>query len=77
MVESQIDKVNVVKVRGGKEQYILDPAFNTDIPPIFGGIVEGKERFTPFNELSTSELWNTYDGVRGVYLGRQNIFSII
>ena len=41
-LESQRDKVHAAEVRKTKEQYIFISDFKTDIPPILGGLREGK-----------------------------------
>ena len=45
--ESQKDDVHVDKMRKIKEQSIIISEFKTDVPPILGRLVEGKEYTTP------------------------------
>ena len=47
---------------------IVISVFKIDMPPILGGLGEGKESTTPLTSIRTPELWNAKDGVRGVYL---------
>ena len=37
------------------------------MPPTSGGLSEGKESTTPLTAIRNPELWNTHDGVIGVY----------
>ena len=37
------------------------------MPPTSGGLSEGKESTTPLTAIRNTELWNTHDGVIGVY----------
>ena len=66
-MESQRDEVHAAKFRNTKEQYIVISAFNTDTPPILGGLGEGEVSFTPLTAIWKPELWNAHYGVRGVY----------
>ena len=66
-MESHRDEVHAAKVSKTKEQSIVISSFRTDIPPILGGLGEGKEISTPLTEIRTPELWNVNNGVRGVY----------
>ena len=34
------------------------------MPPLIGGLVEGKESTIPLTAILTPELWNVHDGVR-------------
>ena len=54
-------------MRKTKEQPILISFLKTYLPPILGGLGEGKESTTPPIAILTPELWNAHDGVRGVY----------
>ena len=65
--ESQQDEVHAAKVRKTKGKSIIILAFKTDVLPILGGFGEGKELITPLTDIRTPKLWNSHDGVRGVY----------
>ena len=41
--------------------------FKTDVPPILGGLGEGKESIKTLTAIHTPNTWNAHDGVRGVY----------
>ena len=60
--ESQRDEVHVAKLRKTKEKSIVILAFKTDVPPILGGLGEGKELTTSLTAIRTPELWNAHDG---------------
>ena len=45
--DSQRNDVNVAKVRKMRDRYIIIFDFKTDVPPILGGLGEGKESTTP------------------------------
>ena len=66
-LESQRDEFHTEKVRTTKEKSIVISSFKSDIPPIMGVLGEGKEIFAPLTEIRIPYLWNTRDGVRGVY----------
>ena len=38
------------------------------MPPILGGLGEGKEFKTHLTDIRTPKIWNAHDGVRGVHL---------
>ena len=54
-------------MRKTKKKSIFILAFKTDLPPILGGSREGKESTTPLTYICTPEIWNSRDGVRGLY----------
>ena len=49
--ESQRDEVHVDKVWKTKEELIIISAFKTDVPPILGGLGDGKESTTPLRKF--------------------------
>ena len=57
----------MAKVWETHNQSIRISNFKTYVPPILGGICEGKEYTTPLKSIQTPELWNSHDGVRGLY----------
>ena len=59
--------MHAAKIQKTKEQLIFILVFKTDVPPILLGLGEGKELTTPLTSIRTPELWNSHDGVRGVY----------
>ena len=65
--EWQQDEVHATKVRKTREKLIVMSTLKTDVPPIFGGLGEGKESTTPLTAICTPEMWNAHDGVRGIY----------
>ena len=65
--DSQRNEVHVDKAHRTKEHQIIISALKTDVPPVLGGPVEGKESTTTLTEILTPELWNAQDGVRGIY----------
>ena len=65
--ESKRDDVHAAKVRKTKEQSSIISVFKTYVPPIIGGMVEGKESTTPLMEILTPEWWNYHDGLIGVH----------
>ena len=50
-----------------KEKSIVILAFKTDVPTILRGLWEGKESTNPLTYIRTPEIWNSRDGVRGIY----------
>ena len=50
-----------------KEQSIVISALKTDIPPIMGGLGQGKGSFTHITDILTPEMCNTHDDMRGVF----------
>ena len=67
-MESQWGEVHADNVHKVKEQSIIISTFKTDVPTILGILGEGKESSTTLTEIWTPELWNTHDGVIGLYL---------
>ena len=65
--ESQQDEVHVAKVRKTKEKSIVISSLKTDVPPILGGLGEGKESTTLLTYICTPKIRNANDGVRGLY----------
>ena len=65
--ESQLDEMHYAKFRNTKEQSIVIYYFKSNIPPILGGLSNGKEPTMPLTEIRNPGLWNVHDGVRGVY----------
>ena len=54
-------------MRKQKKKSIVILAFKTDVTPILGVLEEGKELTTPLTAILIPKLWNSHDGVRGVY----------
>ena len=65
--ESQRDEVQTTKVWKTKGESINISASKTDVPPTLGKMGEGNEYITPLKAIQTPELWNSHDGVTGVY----------
>ena len=65
--EYHMYEVHVVKVNNTKEKYIILPYFKNDITHILGALRNGKETIYPLNDIPTPNIWNVYDGFRGVY----------
>ena len=65
--ESQQYEAHAAKVRKTKEKLIVISDFKIDVPPILGGLGEGKESTTPLTSTLTPGLWNSHYGVRGVH----------
>ena len=62
--EPQRDEIHADKARKTKENSIIISALKTHVPPIIGGMGEGKEFATPLTEIRNHEWWNSHDGVR-------------
>ena len=65
MSESQRYEVYEAKLRNTKEQLIFIAALKTDVPPILGGLREGKDNTSLFTTTHNPEFLNEHDGVRG------------
>ena len=66
--ESQQDVVHAAKTQKTKDKYIVISYFKSCVPPILGGLGEGKESTTPLKAICTPDIWNAHDGVREIYL---------
>ena len=66
--ESKRDEVHTDKVRKTKDQMIVISDFKTDVPPIMGGLEEGKDTSTTLAAIMMLEFWNAHEGVRRVFL---------
>ena len=65
--DSQRDKVHAGNMHKTKEKSILISSLKTDLPPILGGLAEGKESTTSLTSIRTTEIWNDHYVVRVVY----------
>ena len=65
--EYQRDEVHATKIRKTKEKSIIVLVFKMDIPPMLGGLGEGKDSYISLTSIIIPKLWNAHDIVRGFY----------
>ena len=65
--ESHLDYMHAAKVRNAMEQSKIIYHFKIDTSSILGGLSKVKDYTIPLTKIRNLKLWNTRDGVRGLY----------